>query len=201
MKWYDFFSLFYDRSLEALYRPAREVMREALSLAPGQRVIDLACGTGQNFDFIVPEIGETGALVGIDGSKGMLKRARKRIARNGWQNVELVCSNVAHLAELDLPRADRMVCSLGFTAFPNWQHVFDVSCELLRPGGRYVLLDVHAEKRTARTKSVELVARADLDRQIWTELEKRASDFRKQDIDTDAKTFGGTLFVASGSIC
>ena len=81
--WYDLFSLVYDRALEDLYAPFRPAAVEALRLTEGARVLDLPCGTGQSFDLLVPAVGPTGAVLGVDASSGMLRRARRRVGQRG----------------------------------------------------------------------------------------------------------------------
>lgn len=60
-----------------------------LGLRPGWRVLDVACGTGLNFEAIEEGIGPLGALVGLDSSPDMLERARRRIDAKRWENVSL----------------------------------------------------------------------------------------------------------------
>src|ERR1700712_1415570 len=45
---------------------------EALGLRPGDRVIDIACGTGLNFPLIEAAIGPDGRIVGVDLTDAML---------------------------------------------------------------------------------------------------------------------------------
>ena len=68
-----------------------------------------------------------------------------------------------------------------------------------RPGGRFVLFDVHAAERTKETRSVELVARADLSREVWRPLEARCADFSREGLPADPAPFGGGLYGASGT--
>lgn len=199
--WYDFFSLVYDRALEDLYRPFRPAAVEALRLVPGATVVDLPCGTGQSLDGLTAAVGPSGRVVGLDASTGMLKRARRRVQRNGWANVTLherradaVGPNV-----LGGGLADGVLCALGLTAFPDGEAAFERAFGLLRPGGRFVLLDVYARERTRQTASVELVARADLSREAWRPLEAACPDFERRVLPADPAVFGGELYVASGT--
>jgi SAM-dependent methyltransferase len=73
---------------------------EALGLRPGDRVIDIACGTGLNFPLIEEAIGPDGRIVGVDLTDAMLAQAQHRIEANGWRNVGLV---QADAAEFDFP--------------------------------------------------------------------------------------------------
>ena len=77
---------------------ARAVRR--LGLRPGDRVLEVGCGTGRNFPHLVPAVGGTGHVYGVDWSPGMLEIARKRCARNKWENVTLL---LRHAVEYSLP--------------------------------------------------------------------------------------------------
>ncbi|HVI02586.1 MAG TPA: methyltransferase domain-containing protein [Enhygromyxa sp.] len=204
MSWYDLFSGFYDRSLEPLYREQRRLAGEALALAPGQVVLDLPCGTGQSFDVIAPRIGPEGALLGVDLSKGMLERAAARAKAAGWTQVQLLQRDVHGLdaaaveQALGRPRAiDRLHIFLGLTAFPEWQRAFEHLWSMLAPGGRCVIVDVHAAKPDLQGRMVNLVARADIRRETWTVLERIASNYSRVELPSQ-KQHGGLLFLASG---
>lgn len=60
---------------ERLYARARRRAVELLRLAPGATVVDIACGTGLNFPLIEERIGPAGALIGVDLTAAMLRRA------------------------------------------------------------------------------------------------------------------------------
>ncbi len=62
----------------------------ALALHRGNTVVEVGCGTGLNFPYLLQSIGENGKLIGVDLTDAMLQKARDRVRRNGWQNVELV---------------------------------------------------------------------------------------------------------------
>lgn len=152
MGWYDFFSRFYDSSLEPLYREQRIAAAEALALEPSSVVLDLPCGTGQSFDAIVPRLGGGGALLGADSSAGMLAKARARAEKNGWANVSFLQTDVHALDRGAIAGAlgddrpiDRLHVFLGMTAFPRHEEAFARLWELLAPGGVCVIVDVHAE--------------------------------------------------------
>jgi ubiquinone/menaquinone biosynthesis C-methylase UbiE len=204
MGWYDLFSRFYDRSLEPLYREQRRIAATALKLAPGQVVLDLPCGTGLSFDAIAPEIGPEGLLLGVDRSGGMLRKAAVRAAAHGWDHVRLHQADVHTLSAVEVeqalgrPRAiDRLHVFLGLSAMPEWERAFEHLWSLLAPGGRCVIVDVHAARPRVRGRMVNLVARADIRRETWTVLERLALGFERVELPSD-KRHGGALFVASG---
>ena len=203
--WYDIFALFYDRTLEDLYAPFRPAAVEALRLTSGMRVHDLPCGTGQSFDLLAPAVGRAGSVLGVDASSGMLHKARRRVDRAGWANVALCHAKAADVGAdllvdaLGAPEVDGVLCALGLTALPDWEAAFEELFSLLRPGGRFVLFDVYAPEQTRESRSVELVARADLSRAAWRPLEARCDDFERDVLPADVKKFGGELYVASGT--
>ena len=204
MGWYDFFSRFYDSSLEPLYLDTREAAVEALELQPGLSVLDLPCGTGLSFDGIGAAIGAEGRLVGVDLSSGMLRRAKARAERLGFSFVRLLEADVQTLeageleAAVGIARFDRIHVFLGMTAFPDPQAAFDRLWSLLRPGGRFVIVDVHAAKPDFQGRMVNLVARADIRRRAWEPLEAVAEGYAFRELPSK-KEHGGQLFVASGT--
>jgi demethylmenaquinone methyltransferase/2-methoxy-6-polyprenyl-1,4-benzoquinol methylase len=203
--WYDLFALFYDRALEDLYAPFRPAAVEALRLSHGASALDLPCGTGQSLDALVPAVGPAGSVLGVDASSGMLRKARRRVDRAGWENVMLRQGSVADVGAglladaLGEPEVDGVLCALGLTALPDWEAAFERLFALVRPGGRFVLFDAYAPERTREARSVELVARADLSREAWRPLAARCHDFERAVLPADEKKFGGQLYVASGT--
>jgi len=61
----------------------------ALGLKPGQRVMDVACGTGMSLTLLRDRVGATGHVYGFDHSAEMLVQAHARVAAAGWRNVTL----------------------------------------------------------------------------------------------------------------
>lgn len=200
MAWYDLFSGFYDRSLEKLYRDARAAAVDALRLDPqaGLRVLDLPCGTGQSFDGLAAALGPGGSIIGADLSRGMLRRADKRIARRDLTNVRTVQADVhaITLEQIGGP-VDRLHVFLGMSTFPRPDEAFEHLWSLLRPGGRAVVVDVFAERLGFQGRMVNLVARAEIRRRSWEPLEARAVAFERRDLPS-LRSHGGTLFLAAG---
>lgn len=70
--------------------PVRARAIAQLCLRPGDRVLDVACGTGKSFDALRRAVGPRGEVVGIDASPDMIEQARQRIAEAGWDNVRAI---------------------------------------------------------------------------------------------------------------
>lgn len=188
------FAPFYDAAVEWLYRPYRPRIADALRLSRGDRVLDLACGTGQCLGVLAARAPD-GEVVGVDTSAAMLARARARVRREGLGHVTLLERDATTLSG----PFDAVVVSLGLTTIGPWRRVFSHTFDLLVPGGRYVIFDVHAERRVPQTAVVTWVAGADLGRRVWEPLRARSAGFRLEWLPGSPHVHGGRVLLASGT--
>jgi demethylmenaquinone methyltransferase/2-methoxy-6-polyprenyl-1,4-benzoquinol methylase len=70
--------------------PLRRRAVGMLALAHGETVLDVACGTGLSLPLLREAVGPDGQVVGVEMSPDMMRRARDRVARAGWNNVTLL---------------------------------------------------------------------------------------------------------------
>jgi ubiquinone/menaquinone biosynthesis C-methylase UbiE len=204
MPLYDYLAPAYDPAFEKIYRPFRERALAKLSVPPGARVLDLACGTGQNFALLASRIGKEGHLIGLDSSRGMLRYARRRSGSDG-PRVSLIHGDSTELTPALLQRdtgadsVDVVLCTYGFTSMRDPMAAFRASWTVLKPGGGYLINDIHAEPRTFHARLVELATFSRFDERAWRPLREAASDFRMAYLDPSAHLFGGRVFVAWGT--
>lgn len=191
---YATFARFYDRSIEQLYAPYRRRIAEAAEVRPSGRVLDLACGTGQGLAALVAQVPH-GEVVGVDMSAAMLDKARQRVAREGWSNVTLREMDARQLDDT----FDAVVVALGLSVIGPWQEVFAHTWSLLKPGGRYVIFDVYAQRWVLQTAWVEFLAGADLHRRVWEPLHAVCEDPRLEWLEGWDWVHGGKVLLATGT--
>jgi ubiquinone/menaquinone biosynthesis C-methylase UbiE len=81
----------YDRAVGGrLVERYRRRAIDRLWLAPGDSVLDVACGTGANFPLLLDRVGPAGRVVGVDLSPDMLAIAMEGVRRRGSDNVTLI---------------------------------------------------------------------------------------------------------------
>lgn len=132
---YDRQAPLYDRAIAIfewlLVRGGREWV---CSQARGS-VLEIAIGTGRNLPLYAPDV----ELTGIDISPRMLERARRRADALG-RTVELRVGDAQALAFPDAS-FDTVVVTLGLCVVPDDRRAVAEVHRVLRPGGRFLLLE------------------------------------------------------------
>lgn len=120
-----------------LFGPWSLDLIERVRPQPGERVLDLACGTGAVAREVLKSISPGGTLVGVDINPDMLRVASEVIdARE-----PLVRWQQASAESLPLPDAsfDIALCQQGLQFFPDKQGALRELRRVLAPGGRIAL--------------------------------------------------------------
>jgi ubiquinone/menaquinone biosynthesis C-methylase UbiE len=112
---------------------------KALDLKPGDTVVEIGCGTGLNFSLLQKAIGPEGRIIGVDLTEEMLDRAKKRIERKGWANVELVrCDAESFQFPENL---GGVFSTFAITLIPEFDRIIKNGAESLKTGKKLVVLD------------------------------------------------------------
>ena len=101
---------------------------------PGERVLDVACGTGVVTRLIVPHVGDTGQVVGLDLNAGRLAVARSLSLASGIR-IEWREGDVGKLPYSDAVY-DLVFCQQGFQFFPDRLIAMREIFRVLVPSGR-----------------------------------------------------------------
>jgi S-adenosylmethionine-diacylgycerolhomoserine-N-methlytransferase len=113
---------------------------ECLRIQPGERVLEIGCGTGKNFDMIQQCLLGAGELTGVDCSAPMLRRASEKVRTHGWKNVLLIDHEYG--TESIRPGGfDVVLMSYSLSMIPHWETALACAQLELRPGGRIGVVD------------------------------------------------------------
>jgi ubiquinone/menaquinone biosynthesis C-methylase UbiE len=127
----------YERDIvPTLSKPQTEVMFEHVSLHEGERVLDIACGTGIVLRLAVERFRNIKSIVGVDINRGMLDVAKELTPTTDipieWRESD-VC---------DLPFPDNsfevVLCSQGVQFFPEKRAALHDVQRVLVSGGRLI---------------------------------------------------------------
>jgi SAM-dependent methyltransferase len=147
-------------AIRALGAPVSRWMLDAVSLKPGDQVLELAAGLGETGMLAAEIVGPTGGVIVSDQADGMLAGARTRASELGLGNVEF---RVLGAEWIDLPLAsvDAVLCRWGYMLLADPSAALGETRRVLRPQGRVSLAVWDSVQRNpwALLPSLELIER------------------------------------------
>ncbi|KOR90640.1 demethylmenaquinone methyltransferase [Paenibacillus solani] len=119
----------------------RKFTMEKMGMHPGDTAIDLCCGTC-DWTISMAKASESGHIVGLDFSEGMLKVGREKVAMQGLdQQIQLIQGNAMSLPFED-ESFDYATIGFGLRNVPDYMQVLREMKRVVKPGGMVVCLDV-----------------------------------------------------------
>lgn len=117
---------------------AHEKMMACAAPRAGERVLDVACGTGVVSLAAARTVGPTGAVTGVDISGRMVERAWGAATARGFRNVTFERMEAEGLG---FPEGtfDVVLCALGLMYVPDPLRAVEEMRRVVKPGGRIVL--------------------------------------------------------------
>lgn len=126
----------YERAFEKLtLQFSHEALRQ-LDLGPGEKVIDVAAGTG-SFSLAAARAG--GNVLATDFAPGMIERLKQRITNEGLENIAATVMDGQNLELLD-NSVDVAASIVGVIFFPDIGRGIAELKRVLKPGGRCVIV-------------------------------------------------------------
>lgn len=111
------------------------ILVSAANLKPGEKVLDVACGRGAVLFEAARRVTESGEVVGIDLSPGMVAQTSEAVHDSELRNLDVL---VMDAEQLDFPDTtfDAVLCGFGIFFLPHMAEALKGFVRVLKPGGR-----------------------------------------------------------------
>jgi SAM-dependent methyltransferase len=129
---YDGWSASYDQPGNGLIHLEQPLVRKLIDKLPVGVALDAACGTGRHTEYLA-SLGHR--VIGVDGSPGMLAKARAKLPDAEFHQADL------HQLPVPDDHVDLVVCALALSHVRDLGPVFAEFARVLRPGGSLVTSD------------------------------------------------------------
>jgi SAM-dependent methyltransferase len=130
---------------DAELRRHNERLREAIVVGPTDRVLDIGCGTGQ-VTRDAARVAVSGSAVGVDISREMIERARRRAAEEGLHNATFERGD-AQVHPFPPAHFDVVLSRFGTMFFADPIAAFTNLARAARTGARLVMMVWQGEER------------------------------------------------------
>lgn len=132
------YDLFNDIITQGMHRYWKRFLVRKTGLAPGDRALDICCGTGDIMQRLIRVVGTSGAVAGLDFSDGMLNIARSRFSKAdaGLIQGDAMCLPFKNSSQ------DAVTVGFGLRNLADINACLSEVFRVLRPGGRFLSLDM-----------------------------------------------------------
>ena len=114
---------------------------EFAKIQPGNLVVDLGSGAGNDCFVARHEIGESGKVIGVDFTEAMVDKARINAEKLGFNNVEFRLGDIEKLP-ITANIADVVVSNCVMNLVPDKPKAFGEVFRIMKSGGHFSISDI-----------------------------------------------------------
>ena len=135
---YDQYDLMNDFISLGIHRLWKKNLLNMMNPSPNQKLIDVACGTGDIAKLFLNNVNKHSKITCVDPNKGMIRKGKEKLKR--YDNLNWI---VSPAEKLPLPdnSYDLYTISFGLRNTRNLNKTLSEAYRVLKPGGRYLCLE------------------------------------------------------------
>ena len=135
---YDQYDLMNDFMSLGVHRLWKKAMINMMNPSPTQKLIDVACGTGDIAKLFLNRVNKSSNITCVDPNKGMIKKGKKKLGE--FKNINWVSASAEKLP-ITSNSFDFYTISFGLRNTKNLNRSISEAYRVLKPGGRFMCLE------------------------------------------------------------
>ena len=135
---YDQYDLMNDFMSLGIHRLWKKDLLNMMNASPDQKLIDVACGTGDVAKLFLETISKDSKITCVDPNKGMIKKGKEKLRK--FKNLSWVIGPAENLP-IAKNSFDFYTISFGLRNTKNLSKALSEAHRVLKPGGRYLCLE------------------------------------------------------------
>ena len=135
---YDQYDLMNDFMSLGVHRLWKKSLLNMMNPLPHQKLIDVACGTGDIAKLFLNYVNESSLITCVDPNKGMIKKGKEKL--NKFKNIDWIIAPAEKLPIKD-NSFDFYTISFGLRNAKNLNQALTEAYRVLKPGGRFFCLE------------------------------------------------------------
>mgnify|MGYP001477924966 CR=1 FL=1 len=134
----DHYDLMNDFMSLGIHRVWKKTLLNMMNSSPNQKLIDVACGTGDIAKLFLKYVNNNAQISCVDPNKEMLKKGKEKL--NEYKNIKWIISSAEKLPVKN-DTFDFYTISFGLRNTKNLKKVLSEAYRVLKPGGRFLCLE------------------------------------------------------------
>ena len=135
---YNQYDLMNDFMSLGIHRLWKKDLLNMMNPSYNQKLIDVACGTGDIAKLFLNQVNENAIITCADPNKGMIQKGKQKLEK--FKNINWVISSAEKLP-FDQNSFDLYTISFGLRNTKNLKKTLTEAYRILKPGGRYLCLE------------------------------------------------------------